>query len=283
MKARLDTIVLGALAALLALGGCGPGQDDEIVIRESPMADFSPTPGEPVITASRSARAPASSAKPVGAPPPSVESSSPHDPRVPFIVSIPHLVLQTGDFQPRVQIELAGTVGGSEEKIVDLASPDGAGAKGRFKALRPGKYLMRVTSAVLPGYPLASKPVEVNGRDPEAVAFGAVTFKIPRERGFETERSIEVSVVEEPSKKPVFKGLLTTIDAPSLVGEAHPRTLLLPFGEYSYSLADLSRDPTIGFVNVPKGAALVLNENRFELTADKPTTVVSLEAIVRVK
>ena len=275
------------VAVLLVGSGCGRSKEDDVVITESPETDFSVSPGEPVIAASKSLRSP-NKASP--RPSPTLSSAGrepvhpvPKDATVPFLVGLPILTTEAGEFRPRVQIELTATIDGKPQRMVDLTNGDGSGVSGAFRTLKPGRYLMKATAPSAPDYPLVARPVEVNGRDVETLAFGAVTFRIPKERAFEVGQSLELSIIEEPSKRPVFKGLIRQAVVQGVDGESHPLMMSLPFGAYSYHLVDVSKDPTIGFLNQPKGARVELHENTFQLTAEKPSALVNLEGIIRVK
>ena len=141
---------------------------------------------------------------------------------------------------------------------------------------------MSATPAV--DYPLTSRPIEVNGQKPESLTCGAAVFRIPAEREFDVAKAIQVTVIEEPSKKPVFVNVaLEDIEAKDLSGSSHKRTALLPFGSYSYQLADRSKDPSLGFAGYGKGTPPRLTGNRIDLTARNPVTVVDLSPIVRLK
>ena len=283
--AILGVSIVGLL--LCSVWGCGGDKgDDEVVINESPLPDFTPAPGESVITVAKSPRpaqtpAPAPQATP--APTGSIRPATGSDGQVPFLVVLPALAADKSEFQPRVRVQLTATLGGQPVSIADETSGDGPGMAGLFKAVKRGRYLMRVTASGLPDYPLLQRPVDVNGTDPAHLQFGAVTVRIPTQRSFDVSGGIEIAFTEEPSKKPVFKGLLSKVQTQGVLGESHPLMLPLPFGRYSYALADLSKDPTLGFVNVPKNAPLVLSENMFELTGDKPVAILSLESLIRVR
>jgi hypothetical protein len=265
--------VRALLLALLLVAGCGRG-DDDVVVVESPDPDFSAAPGQVIITAK-------SSPKPSATPPApaSTKPVPPADAHVPFLLGLPQLKTPTGQFVPRVKVEL--TAGAAT--VADLSSPDGLGSASKFREIKPGKYLLKITAESAPGIVLAEHPVTVDGERQEIVAFGAVHFSIPEEREHEVASAIQVAIVAEPSKKPIITATLDKLEAKGVVGEKHPLTLLLPFGRYSYILADLSSDPTIGFVNVPEGTPPVLAKNEFDLSEGQPAMVVELRGVIRTK
>lgn len=261
------------LILCLLASGCGRG-DDDVVIVESPDPDFSASPGQVIITAK-------TSPKPAATPSASASArvAAPVDAPVPFLLGLPQLKTPSGPFMPRVKIELTG----GPTPVTDFSSADGLGAEGKFKQVKPGRYLMKVTAEQAPGIVLSEHPVAVDGERQEVVAFGVVNFGIPEEREHEVASAIQVAIVAEPSKKPVITATLDKLESKGAVGERHPLTLLLPFGRYTYVLADLSSDPTIGFVNVPEGTPPVLAKNEFQLSEGQPAMVVELKGVIRTK
>lgn len=246
-----------------------------MVIVESAEPDFSPSPGQVIITAksSPSVKAPPSVA--------SVKASvAPSDGLVPFLPVISPIATPSGSFQPLVKIELSA---GGVKAVEDNASPDGAGATGKFKKVKPGKYLMRVKSDVMSA-PIEERPITVDGERSETIIMGAVTFSIPKLREDDVTRAIEVTIRQEPSRKVMLKDTLAHLEAHGLVGEVHPRTVLLPYGKYSWAVADVSTDSTLGFVGVPKNTPpMITTSTSFELDDTHPVVNLALEGIIRTK
>lgn len=262
------------IAALVLSTGCGR-EDDNVVIVESPDPDFSAGPGQVVITA-KTKPSPKAALVPAKA----TASAPPADGLVPFLPVLAPLATVSGQFQPLVRIELS-TGGGKQ--VEDLVSTDGAGVTQKFLKVKPGPFMMKVTSELLPATPLVERQVTVDGERSENIAVGAVTFSIPKDREEDVMKGIQVTVMQEPGHKVLIKSTLLSMETRGVVGEKHPRTALLPFGKYSYTLADLSTDPTIGFTGLPEGTPPVLTENTFDLTEERPVTLVNLEGLIRTK
>lgn len=259
------------LIALLATG-CGREDSGDVVVVESPDPDFSAAPGQVIITA-KTRPSPKPSATP------KVVASVPvGDGTVPFLPVTAPLATVSGEFQPLVRIELHT---GAGKQVEDQVSTDGAGVQSKFRKVKPGPYLMKVFSDQ--AVQLLERKVNVNGEGSETIAVGAVTFGIPKEREDDVMKAIQVTITAEPAKQVVLKGTLQDLRTKGVVGELHKRTALLPYGRYTYTLADVSADATVGFRGLPKGTPPQLTENGFECNEAHPVTLVNLEGLIRTK
>ena len=275
-RALFALVLIGLIAGQLVITtGCGR-EDDTPVIVESPEPDFSASPNQVIITA-KNGGSPRPAASTASA---KASAAAPGDGLVPFLTVITPLNTTSGQFQPLVKIELHA---GGVKQVEDNASPDGAGATGKFRKVKPGKYLMRVISDLMPEQPLEERQVDVQGSLTETITMGAVSIGIPHDREEDVMKAIQIGIVSEPSRKPMVRGLLKDLVAHGVVGEKHDRTVLLPFGHYSYSLACVGTDPTVGFVGVPEGATPVISANTFELSEAHPVSLVNLESVIRTK
>lgn len=286
---------IGLGLILTILTGCGGGQDVRIIYEEAPLAP-APVPAGRPVPLSRpgipSAAPPTQTlTHPVASPAvtsPAVPSSAasgaattraagdPGHPAPPSTVS--HLVAlrMAGTIFPRVYIHLTNSATG--EVVQDVASPDTQGLEGRLSRLEPGRYLMRLSSEVLPDYPIFEKGIMADGKEGTLVTVGWVYFKLPPEGSWLLRRGMELVLLEEPSRRPVFKGPLEQAVMHDVSGKAHPDRLLLPPGEYTYGVRDISPDDSASIRGEGPTTASIEPRppNGFVLTEENPGVIVDL-------
>ncbi|MBI4872165.1 MAG: hypothetical protein HY814_11430 [Candidatus Riflebacteria bacterium] len=189
-------------------------------------------------------------------------------------------------FFPSVEVSLTSTRGVTGPAPVhDLASRDGVGKEGRLANLVPDSYLLRLSTATLPGYTLHEQEVVVDGHAGTSVVLGVVQFELPKQGAAQMLKGIRLELLEQESRKPVFKGPLEAACVLDSGGVKHPRTLILPLGSYDFALQDL--DPKDGVSITPSGGrpGLVLagEGNSFKLGPQQRRTIVDLRPVLAVK
>ena len=265
----LPGLILGLALTL----GCG-GQRMVVVVEEIPE---SPVPSR--IPSPRPSPSPSPS--PSSAPEPSPASPSPFSqPSKPQTWSLGIQVEWEESFHPLLIGEVASR--GRSRVLTDVLSDDGYGLRGTFKNLDPGPYRIRVWQPAVPNVALVDNTVLLDGNYLESIRPHLVQFEIAPERSFEVERDIAITLVSEPSRRPVFSSRpLATLFTEGLDGARHPRSVLLAAGQYSYSLKDIGPEVNVGFIGMPDGTDPVMSENLFEVTAVERGAIVNLTPLIR--
>ncbi|MBI3890564.1 MAG: hypothetical protein HY303_03435 [Candidatus Wallbacteria bacterium] len=190
-------------------------------------------------------------------------------------------------FFPSVAVTFTptGTTTGTAP-IHDLASRDGFGAAGKLGLLPPGEYTLVLNSSRLGSYPMLETTVTVDGHEGTSVTLGFVKFNVQAKALDEIGKGILVEILEEPSRKSVFRGPLGQMKTDDSAGGQHPMTLVLPLGTYTYALSDLDPNDRVSIM-MPGGKAGGLIKpgegNSFTLAQGHSATIVDLRSALVLK
>ncbi len=215
------------LVLAVSIAGCGGGRVRVAYeIRPPPLASSSPPSPSPP--------APVPSPTPAATPRPDPVVPRPPSesrPGVPIRVDVPT------DLPVEVMIRLEDE--GGRAVAEDQASESGFGVREELVRVPPGRYRLTLSAEPLgTRIPLYQRVIELSHDYPPRFRFGLVTLKLPEEGSFVLWRGLRVSLVEDPSRRPLFEGTVEELAIRTTFGDRMKGTVVLPYGSYLLTILD---------------------------------------------